>query len=57
MKNKISAVISIIISAFLIIAVSTFWRPCHGVMAMPCEHSILSSYCVTENADLLSIVF
>ena len=39
MKNKISAVISIIISAFLIIAVNTFWRPCHGVMAMPCEHS------------------
>ena len=39
MKNKISALISIIISAFLITAVNTFLRPCHGVMAMPCEHS------------------
>ena len=39
MKNKISALISIIISAFLIIAVNTFLRPCHGVMAMPCERS------------------
>ena len=39
MINKIMMLISIIISVFLIIAVNTFWQPCHGAMAMPCERS------------------
>ena len=39
MRYKISSAINIIIAVFLLIAVRTFCRPCHGVMEMPCEHS------------------
>ena len=40
MKNKVSAVINMIISIFLIAAVSTFLHPCKGEVAMPCNHSV-----------------
>ncbi|MBQ5336814.1 MAG: DUF4418 family protein [Oscillospiraceae bacterium] len=39
MTNRISSSVNIIISAFLLAAVNTFCKPCHGLMTMPCERS------------------
>ena len=39
MTHKISSAVNILIGAFLLIAVNSFLRPCHGMMAMPCEFS------------------
>ena len=37
--KTISELIIILIAVFLLIAVNTFCKPCHGLMDMPCEHS------------------
>jgi hypothetical protein len=39
MKKNVSAIISIVISVFLIVAVNTFLHPCKGEMAMPCTYN------------------
>ena len=39
MKRIISSVVNIIISAFLLTAIHTFWHPCEGAMAMACTYS------------------
>jgi hypothetical protein len=49
MKKNISAIINIVISAFLIVAVNTFLHPCEGEMAMPCNYN-------TRTAVMLLIV-
>lgn len=37
--NKSTGISTTVIAVFLLIAVNTFCKPCHGMMAMPCEHS------------------
>jgi len=37
-KNH-SEIFTILMAGFLLISVNSFARPCHGMMAMPCEHS------------------
>lgn len=39
MQNKVISSIYITIASFLLLAVRTFWKPCHGLMEMPCERS------------------
>ena len=49
MKRNVSSVINIVISAFLLTAIHTFWHPCEGAMAMACTYS-------TRTATLLLIL-
>lgn len=37
--NKFFRIFTIIISLAVIVLVNTVCKPCHGLMAMPCEHS------------------
>ena len=46
MKKRISAIMNIIISVFLLIAVQTFLHPCKGDMAMPCNYSTTAAILV-----------
>lgn len=43
MSYKISAVINLLISIFLLISIHTFAKPCQGIMEMPCNFSVSAS--------------
>ena len=55
MKKRISAIMNIIISVFLLIAVQTFLHPCKGDMAMPCNYSTTAAILVLVLIAVLNI--
>ena len=55
MKGKISGIIIIVISLFLIIAVNTFLAPCQGAMEMPCNSSAKAAQMILVLVIIISI--
>lgn len=55
MKRICSAVINIIVSVFLLIAVHTFLHPCEGAMDMPCTYSTKTAVFLLVLAVLINV--
>lgn len=55
MKGKLSSVFNIVIAVFLLIAVNSFCKPCHGMMEMPCERSKMIACIVSAVITALNI--
>lgn len=49
MRNKLSGIINIVVTGFLLISINTFFKPCQGVMQMPCNYS-------TKAAELILVI-
>ena len=58
--KKSLRIITIIISATVLVLINTICKPCHGLMAMPCEHStfiadIVLLFLIVINASVLFV--
>ena len=47
--NKFTKILTIVLSSITIALINTLCKPCHGLMAMPCEHS-------THIADIILLI-
>lgn len=54
-SDKVSAVLNLLISVFLLTAIHTFVKPCQGVMDMPCNYSVRAAERILIIVIILSL--